>query len=895
MSFLYEKISTLKEAGITAEIPQFLIDNLSQNIKLRDYQKEAIQDTLIYLNSNLAKNKQTHLLYHMATGSGKTVIMALNILYYYNLGYRNFLFFTNQTNIVSKTKINFLNRTSSKYLFSKNININGENIKIKEVDNFEDTDRNAINICFNTVQGIHSSLSLIREGALTIEDFEDEKIVLIADEAHHLNSTTSKDKKENEENESWEDTVNKILYANKDNVLLEYTATCDIQDNNVKDKYLDKIVFNFDLREFRKEGYTKEFINMRSNTSKWERTIQAIIVSQYRKLIFEQNNISIKPVVLLKSKTINDSNSFYKEFNLKLKNITFNDINTIKEANKENIILNNAFNYFNKIGISIEELIDLIKMDFSEDNCINMNELNSDNEKKVNNLDEKDNHYRLVFIVDKLTEGWDVLSLFDIVRLYETRQGGAKGAVSKYTISEAQLIGRGARYCPFRFDNQQTKDKRKYSDYTNPLSICETLIYHCMDDSKYIDEIKRALKQTGLLPENDIIQVKYELKDSFKDSDIYKNGFVFLNDRVEVSRNSVTSIPEKIRSMGISYKCKNNVSSIGSLFDDSVQNNNEINDLPPVRVNQLPYNIVYKAYRCYNETLSFDKVKKQFPNLKSINEFLTSEKYLGMFPITFYSAKGIKPSLNDKLEACKNVFQIISDYIQTIEVSFKGTNEFYAKKIKDVFTDKIRNITRENNDESWGEGISQNDLLVDERYRINLLDKNWFAYNDNYGTSEEKKFVKYFSTIVESLKEKFECVFLIRNEIQACIYSFEDGSKFEPDYVLIMNGKQEYSEKKNLYICMFIEPKGEHLLEKDNWKNKLLLELKEKSIPVVKFVDDNEYKIWGSPLYNESNTKEEFNNYFNKLIVSTFEYNNKEIKNKKLMVAEDEEKYKLDN
>ena len=224
MNFLYEKIATLKEAGISETIPQFLIDNISTNIKLRDYQEEAIKDTLIYLNSNLSKNKQTHILYHMATGSGKTVIMALNILYYYSQGYRNFLFFTNQTNIISKTKINFLDKTSSKYLFANNINISGKNVKIREVSNFEDSDPNAINICFNTVQGIHSSLSLIREGALTIEDFENEKIVLIADEAHHLNSTTASDKEENENNATWESTVYNLLLANKENVLLEYTA-----------------------------------------------------------------------------------------------------------------------------------------------------------------------------------------------------------------------------------------------------------------------------------------------------------------------------------------------------------------------------------------------------------------------------------------------------------------------------------------------------------------------------------------------------------------------------------------------------------------------------------------------------------------------------------------------
>lgn len=38
-----------------------------------------------------------------------------------------------------------------------------------------------------------------------------------------------------------------------------------------------------------------------------------------------------------------------------------------------------------------------------------------------------------------------MLNLFDIVRLYDTRQGSGKiGKIGTYTIKEAQLIGRGA-------------------------------------------------------------------------------------------------------------------------------------------------------------------------------------------------------------------------------------------------------------------------------------------------------------------------------------------------------------------------------------------------------------------------------------------------------------------
>ncbi len=870
MSFLYKKIATLKEAGMSAEVPQFLIDNLSSNIKLRDYQKEAIHDTILYLTSNLGKNKQTHILYHMATGSGKTVIMAMNILYYYNLGYRNFLFFTNQTNIVSKTRINFLEKSSSKYLFNTAININGINIKINEVNNFDEADNEAINICFNTVQGIHSSLSLIREGSLTIEDFENEKIVLIADEAHHLNSTTSKDKEENADNATWEDTVSKIFLANKDNVLLEFTATCDIKDVNVKSKYLDKIIYNFDLKEFRKAGYTKEFMNLQSSTTKWGRSLQAVILSEYRKLIFEQHNISIKPVVLLKSKTIVESNNFYKEFHEKLKTLSPSDIENIKMTNSNNEIFVNAFKFFDDINLTNDKLVDLIKIDFSEFSCVNMNELNPENENIVNNLDEKNNHYRLIFIVDKLTEGWDVLSLYDIVRLYETRQGGPKGTVSKYTIREAQLIGRGARYCPFQFSKAQPREKRKYSDYSNPLSICETLLYYCMDNSKYIDEIKRALKQTGLLPENETRQIFYKLKNDFKKTKIYREGFVFLNKKVEVGKSSITSLPEKIRTMGKTYQCKSSASSIAGLFEENINTSKlKYVDLAPIKFGNIQYNIIYKAFRCFDLTLSFDKLKQNFPNLKSTREFLTSPDYLGNFPITFWVLEGTNPSIEDKLIACKEVLQIISDYVQTIEVSYKGTTDFYGKPIREAFTDRIRNITVEKDDESWGAGISQNDSLVNSTYRMDLSDKNWYAYNDNFGTSEEKKFVKYFSTMVEELKNKFQSVVLIRNEIQVAIYSFEDGSKFEPDYVLILNKELEEETdkgKNNIYICMFIEPKGEHLLEKDKWKNTLLLDLVNKGIPVVKFMDDNEYRIWGSPLYNENLTKGDFITYFTDIL-----------------------------
>ncbi|TDA80712.1 hypothetical protein, partial [Halomonas marinisediminis] len=54
---------------------------------------------------------------------------------------------------------------------------------------------------------------------------------------------------------------------------------------------------------------------------------------------------------------------------------------------------------------------------------------------EVNALEDRDNEIRVIFAVDKLNEGWDVLNLFDIVRLYDTRDGKAN-KVGKTTMAE---------------------------------------------------------------------------------------------------------------------------------------------------------------------------------------------------------------------------------------------------------------------------------------------------------------------------------------------------------------------------------------------------------------------------------------------------------------------------
>ena len=84
----------------------------------------------------------------------------------------------------------------------------------------------------------------------------------------------------------------------------------------------------------------------------------------------------------------------------------------------------------------------------------------------LNSLEDTENHIRPIFTGKRLTEGWDVLNLFDIVRLYTGRDKGAlKGqrVAGQAIVQEIQLIGRGIRYYPFTY-NEHEKNKRKFGD-----------------------------------------------------------------------------------------------------------------------------------------------------------------------------------------------------------------------------------------------------------------------------------------------------------------------------------------------------------------------------------------------------------------------------------------------
>lgn len=832
--FLYEQFNVLSQFGaISHELPDCIRKNIKQRFELRPYQIEAFS-RMVYFLSNDFDGKQPrpyHLLFNMATGSGKTMIMAGAMLYLYEQGYRNFMFFVNSNNIIQKTKDNFLNANTSKYLFAEKIIIGGEQVLVREVENFDEADEHCINIKFVSIQMLTSGLLLnVRENGLSFENFENMKLVLIGDEAHHNNADV------------WGDLVEKIHTMNYENVLLEFTATTDYAEKRVVEKYRDKVLFRYDLAEFRKDGYSKEINLLRSLFDEKHRIIQALILNLYRQELATSHNINLKPVVLFKAKkTIAESKRNKENFHSLIDNLTSTEIDEVRNGQQIKV-LQKAFAFFDKKEINSDEIAKRLKANFKPENCLSANDDKEAERNQIllNTLEDENNPIRAIFAVQKLNEGWDVLNLFDIVRMYEERNEEKNGKIGKTTIAEAQLIGRGARYFPFAIEEGQNKYTRKFdSDVDNNLKILEELYYHTKEDSRYISELKKALIETGIYEDEDnFVEKELKLKDSFKKTDFYKNAHVIYNLKVRKDHSKVKSLADlKVRKTDIDFTLSSGRGAVTNVWEETEMTSSEtsLNERKEIKISEMPNHVVHYALTT-NPFFYFDNISKFCPSIKSSDEFISKDEYLGGFGIIFKGDKTHCDNITnaDYLQALKVLLKSIETEIKQNDSEFEGS-EYYNNRIENIFKDKTLHINKEAERATGQEEF--------------LADKDWYAYNANFGTTEEKKFVEMFAARFDKIKNKFSDIYLIRNEQVLKIYN-ELGQAFEPDFVLFCKQK---SGKENV-LQIFIEPKGEHLKGKDKWKEDFLKQIRDKN-EVIKIGTDH-YQITGVPFYNYSNENE---------------------------------------
>ncbi len=375
--FLYRHLDSASQLGfLNRETPDWLKENLNPKFKLRPYQDEAFARFFHCLDNDFpGKERPLHLLFNMATGSGKTLIMAGLILYLYEKGYRNFLFFVNSTNIIEKTKDNFLNPSSSKYLFNDPIRFGSHQVSVTQVANFEGANENDINICFTTIQKLHSDLTTERENAITFEDFRKHSVVLIADEAHHMNVSTRSSASDRELFESWENTVERIFHQNPVNLLLEFTATHDYETPAMVEKYRNKVINRYDLLQFRNDGFSKDVVIVQSDFVLNQRILQALILSQYKHEVAakDEYRINLKPVILFKAhRTIAQSIENKVNFHRLIDELTAEQVAVIRRSNIPAV--QRAFQFFDAENTGDDELATILKREFQEDYCLSVND-----------------------------------------------------------------------------------------------------------------------------------------------------------------------------------------------------------------------------------------------------------------------------------------------------------------------------------------------------------------------------------------------------------------------------------------------------------------------------------------------------------------------------------------
>lgn len=870
--FLFRKIENDPEYEAWAKtynIPDYITDNLHPSKTLREYQQEALKHFIWLYEHDRASAK--HLLFNMATGTGKTLVMAGCVLYLYEKGYRNFLFLVHQIQIKDQAVKNFTDYKFDKYLFNpKGIKMNGHNVDVKTVDSVQDAGRNSINFMFFSTSLLYSRLKEDKENGLTAEDFAENNIVVIADEAHRLNvDTRSKNKKDIEEILNWETAVMTAINAREENLLLEFTATVDLANEAIHNKYEDKLVHRYDFLQFNKDGYSKDvkfLYNQEVHTEDQKRLliVNSVALSEYRRLFAEREmGVQINPIVLIKSIKIAQSEDDRKFFDDVISSIRPNDLKRLLEIgrqskNHEHEILSDMFRWVasKESGLvsqgdwdGLKAFASEIRVSFAHDNTLIYNSQKKEKADLLPLLDDPRNTIRAIFSVNALNEGWDVLSLYDIVHFDISES-------KNVSLQDIQLIGRGARYFPYELPKKYLRDdgnmfeslqrnlgtdkyKRKFdNDPYDRARVLETFVYHFVKTGTFLENLQRDLLGEGIISEG-IDKKTITMKESFLESETYKKGFVLVNhtekrtktkgEEIDTTFNRVIKAGSyNLRATGLSDFEQNQI--IAGQKTEVIRITDEFFSLPVIR----------KALTsAEGNFFRFNNLCEHLVGIETVDELI--EKYLPLYEIKYTYEDGKNIHLLSPVEKLQLLVGVILPEVRkSIDINMPkvtGSKKFRPVPLSAMF-DKEKNIYLMSfpvEDPVTGKKVF---VSNDERAKAqsdhdnpelqyDVESANWYAYDENYGTSEEKRFVKYVASQIDDLRAKYVGaeIYLIRNELDYWLFSPNDGRRFSPDYMLIVN---DVTNGEMYYQCL-IEPKGGHLLELDAWKEEALISLADNS------------------------------------------------------------------
>lgn len=837
------------------EVPNYIVDNLRH--ELRPYQEQALRQFIYTQRSDTADIAFNHLLFHMATGSGKTLVLAGTILFLFKeKGHQNFIFFVNSDAIIKKTYDNLTNTGSSKYLFRKDgIVIDGEQITIQVVDVFPaNPAENTIYLKLTTIQKLHMDLTNPRENGLTYESLENTKIVLLADEAHHINVLTRSDKRKlntkEKQERTWEYTVSKLLRLNQENRLLEFTATIDLTKDALFHKYSDKIVYQYDLKRFMTDGYSKNVVLLRANEDDEKKMLHAMLLSQYRKYIAKENGIDLKPIILFKSNKIAISKTANQNFLSLVENLTVSQLekiiqNGLSVFQNKLSIWHKMFQYYEK-NASLDQVVRDLQWDFTRETILNANDqsfLSESNAILLNTLEDPDNPIRAIFAVAKLNEGWDVLNLFDIVRISE-------GATSTKTTtdSEAQLIGRGARYYPFVYKGEKSY-QRRFDDIASDLKVIETLHYHTINENAYIKNLEKSLESANIqVKEDKYERLEAKVKPKIRKLEFFKNGKIYINKVEPTTAEDYKSF----KNYNVSTTFEIDFESyIEKRFGSKVETHSGTKRHEEQLVITKP--LIQKAIQ-RNKFYRFDNLKQYVPSISSMKEFIESPNFLGGVTIILSLPVGISEKdllPREKLKIVERFLAYAEKNIRNNFMKERGTPIFEGVSFPELIDDYVVEISKVSN------SIQVNEVKKPR----NMRDHDWFIYDKAIVNGLESDMLDFINNYIDELKERYNDVYLIRNERKVKIVEINGTRGFMPDFLL-------YLKDDHCTYQVFLEPKGKNLLEQDKWKQEFLLSLSEN--PNIEILTENEQvRLLGLKFYtDDSELKNEFRKDFKEKLLT---------------------------
>lgn len=816
-------------------------DYIKHNLKhqLRDYQKQSLYNLNYTQKDANVASRFNQLLFHMATGSGKTDVMAADMLYFYHeFGYQNFLFVVNTNAVIAKTRENMLNVQSPKYLFSQPLNIDGTPIELREVTRFPtNSEPGVIYLRLTTIQTLANELNTPRENGLTYGDLEKQKLIILADEAHHFSAGTKS--KADQKNKAWEYVLDRIRQANKANRQLEFTATIDLNNEFIYEKYRDKVIFQYDLKEFQNAGYSKKIARLQANADDDEKMLNAVLLSQYRKHMAIQAGVrDFKPVILFKSNKIDVSKAVRDQFLTMLDKLTTEDLAQFiakQRQTTQSSTLRQAYTYYQTIDMG--SLVRELQRDFQPLNTINVNDTSSNgilgdlnDLRNLNTLEEPSNPFRAIFAVAKLSEGWDVLNLYDIVRI------GEQPITSTQTNSEAQLIGRGARYNPFVYE-EATSFTRRFDHSTPELQILESLHYHTINDKKYIDNLTKSFEAMQLQVEDDkdFDILTTTVKASFKRSDVYQYGKLYYNDVEDVPESEYNGLAK----YGVPVAELPTVNIETATLEATAFDTQNVAGMNETRLVKIDDALVKKAM-ARNPFFRFNTMKKYMPTLNSISEFMYEAQWLGQI-------KEIQATVStgsDSVLSRETQLLVVEKYLAYIQrmliMNYKrqrGTNKFIGLPIKDAVQDYQKRVP-----------VNYSDAGVHELIQTYDYKKApWFVYNEAIVDKLERSLIELIQGYVEELQNKYKDVYLIRSDernTKLKLHEFAGDvshyAGFLPDFVL-------YLANESYIYQVYIEPKGTQLLEQDQWKEDLLTSISPESVDVIG--ENDQVKLYGVKFY----------------------------------------------